>query len=234
MRGATMAAPPPLRSPDNARARLEVPPAARARRWRRLTRYSRMVQVLKVLLPVIALLLLILIALWPHIRPQDDRFRIGIASLGDRDAGQLGMVNPRYLGTDDIGRPYTVSADLARSDTPDAARVELEMPKADIVLEDGSWLVVTANNGLYVQESRTLDLAGSVNLFHDSGYEFRTASVDVDLADNVAVGRQPVEGQGPFGNLAAEGFEIRDRGRTILLTGKARLMIYPETPEASR
>ncbi len=233
MHGAAMteqiAPPPPGPSP----LRLAMPADARSRAQRRLTRYSRMVQVLKVLLPVIALLLLILVAIWPHIRPQDERFRIGIASLGDGDAGQLGMVNPRYVGTDDAGRQYTVSADLARSETPDAAEVELEMPKADLVLEDGSWLVLTANSGLYTQATERLDLSGSVTLFHDSGYEFRTPSVDVYLDQNRAVGTRPVEGQGPFGDLAAEGFEIVDRGRTVLLTGKARLVLYPGLAEAA-
>ena len=36
-----------------------------------------------------------------------------------------------------------------------------------------------------------------------------------------------MEGQGPFGDLNGEGFVLREKGKTIIFTGKARLLIYP-------
>ncbi|GAB6053054.1 hypothetical protein JCM17960_18740 [Magnetospira thiophila] len=196
------------------------------RRRRQVARYSRMVHVLKVLFPIIAVVLLVLIAIWPHIQPEDNSFRIGIASMEVGDVDQAGMVNARYVGTDDGGRQFSVSADLARNLGGGTEHVELEMPKADITLEDGTWLVLTANSGLYTQERKALDLKGAVNLFHDTGYEIRTSLAHVDLGNNSASGNEPVTGQGPFGELQAEGFDIRDRGRTIYFTGKTRIVIH--------
>ncbi|CCQ75137.1 LPS export ABC transporter periplasmic protein LptC [Magnetospira sp. QH-2] len=209
-------------SPAPSLAELE---AEAFRRQRKVAHYSRMVSVLKILFPIIAVVLMALIAVWPHIQPEDNRFRIGIASMEVGDVDQVGMVNARYLGADDEGRAFSVSADLARNLDGGTERVELEMPKADITLRDGTWLVLTANSGLYSQDAKSLDLKGAVNLFHDTGYEIRTSVARVDLNRNQASSDQPVVGQGPFGDLQAQGFEILDRGRTIQFTGKTKIVI---------
>jgi lipopolysaccharide export system protein LptC len=101
------------------------------------------------------------------------------------------------------------------------------MPKADISLEDGSWLVLTAKSGVYVRQNETLTLNDQVNLFHDSGYEFRTESAVIDLTKGTATGTVSVAGQGPFGNLKAEGFHLVDKGKTIYFMGKSKLTVYP-------
>ena len=101
------------------------------------------------------------------------------------------------------------------------------MPKADITLDDGTWLVLTAKNGVFRQVKKTLDLTGAVNLFHDSGYEFQTSKAKIDLQKGLARGSAPVRGQGPFGELQGEGFRLLNKGKTIVFTGKSKLVIYP-------
>lgn len=101
------------------------------------------------------------------------------------------------------------------------------MPKADIALNDGTWLVMTANNGVFKEAKNTLNLNGSVNLFHDSGYELQTKKVEINLKKGLAWGNEAVQGQGPFGELQGQGFSLRDKGKTILFTGRSKLLIYP-------
>ena len=103
------------------------------------------------------------------------------------------------------------------------------MPKADITTKDGTWLVLTAENGIYAREAKTLKLDGKVNLFHDHGYEFRTDRAQIDLAAGTATGNDPVEGQGAFGHLTATGFQLTNKGRTIQFRGKSKLTFYPGT-----
>ncbi len=202
--------------------------AARPATRRRFTHgYSRFVHMMKYLLPAVAMLLVALVAVWPHLKTRDTGFRIGIAGLKARETGDPSMVNARYVGSDKNNQLFSITADLVRNAMKDAATVELVMPKADISLEDGSWLVLTAETGVFRRAAKTLELAGAVNLFHDSGYEFRTTRITIDLDDGSAVGTEPVEGQGPFGDLRAEGVHLREKGKTILFTGKARLVIYP-------
>lgn len=187
--------------------------------------YSRFVNLTKYFLPVVALALIALVVAWPHLDSDDLRFRLGFAAIKLGATDDPSMINPRFVGADKSDRAYSITADLARRLSGDAARVELEMPKADITLSDGTWLVLTADTGVFGSAKQKLDLAGAVNLYHDSGYEFRTQRAAIDLAAGQAEGNDPIEGQGPFGRLKAEGFRLIDRGRVIHFTGKAQLLM---------
>ena len=102
----------------------------------------------------------------------------------------------------------------------------LDRPKADITLGDGSWVALTAKDGLYRREDRVLRLRGGVSLFHDSGTEFITETALVDLAGHAAEGDERVRGHGPFGLLESEGFRILERGDRIVFTGKSTLTLF--------
>lgn len=216
-----------VRSMDVARAtrgwKASMVPRVRARYspW-----HSRFVSMMKFLLPSAAAVLIILVIVWPYLQATDSRFRIGFAALRTGDAEDPAMINPRYMGTDKSDQPFSITADLAKNLLNESATVELEMPKADITLEDGTWLVLTAETGVYARDSKTLELVGAVTLFHDSGYEFKTSKAHIDLAAGAAAGDQPVEGQGPFGTLQAEGFRLIDKGKVIHFTGKSRMVLY--------
>lgn len=77
-------------------------------------------------------------------------------------AGGATVTDARYHGVDDKGRPYTVTAATAQQDGPD--RVNLTMPKADITLGDGTWMMVQSKRGVYLQQSSQLDLSRDVTL----------------------------------------------------------------------
>ncbi len=211
--------------------------AARKIRTSRLPRrfsqtYSRFVSMMKFVLPVTALVLISLVVLWPHLAADDLRFRIGFAAIKASVSKDPSMVNPRFVGTDSENKPYSITADLARSlgdlkSKDDAASIELEMPKADITLDDGTWLVLTAETGTLAHQEKALNLEGAVNLFHDSGYEFRTEKAAIDLATGIATGNLPIQGQGPFGILKAQGFKLVDKGKTIYFSGKSKLILHP-------
>ncbi len=189
--------------------------------------YSRFVSMMKLILPLIALVVVALVIAWPHLDTADLRFRIGFAAMQLSDAKDPTMINPRYVGTDKNNQPFSLTADLARNLSGPGTRVELEMPKADITTEDGAWLVLTAETGIFARDDKKLNLAGKVNLFHDDGYEFRTERAAIDLATGSASGDDPVEGQGAFGHLTANGFHLIDKGRTIHFKGQSKVTLYP-------
>lgn len=203
-------------------------------RPRQIKWYSRFVQMMKFILPAVALALVILIIAWPYLQSNDLNFRLNFAALNASQSEDPSMVNPRFLGIDKDNQAYSITADLARKLTGKEADVELEMPKADIALEDGTWLVMTAENGIFKRLKNTLDLTGAVNLFHDSGFEFSTAKAQIDLESGTATGNVAVRGQGPFGDIYAEGFRLTEKGKTILFTGKAKLIIYRNAGRAKK
>ncbi|MCP5366695.1 MAG: LPS export ABC transporter periplasmic protein LptC [Hyphomicrobiales bacterium] len=205
--------------------------AAAAAPRRRSVAYSRFVAVTKWMLPAIAIVLIAVIASWPYMNPKTDLISIQSLIQGTVDAGGPSVVNARYLGSDDDGRPFTVSADRASNLSLDSQVIELTNPKADMSLDDGTWVFLTAERGRYDRADKALELTGAVDLFHDSGYEFRTTVAHVDLTQGLAWGDAPVSGQGTFGVLKAEGFRLRNNEKVIRFTGKSKLTLYPAAGE---
>ncbi|MHA1564774.1 MAG: LPS export ABC transporter periplasmic protein LptC [Alphaproteobacteria bacterium] len=183
----------------------------------------------KVVLPAIAAALLLVALAWPQLKPGEDRFQLDIAAIGLASGGKPLVLNPRLLGIDEQARPFQITADIgSRLDDKGGLEVyQLDEPKADIILQDGSWVALTATDGVFERVGQMLYLSGGVNLFHDSGYEFATPSARVNLTERSAEGDEAIHGQGPFGIIDAEGFRVINRGEVILFTGKAVLTIKP-------
>ena len=214
---------PQQQPPSPRRGRAGLAPKQRSVNFRR----SRRVSVLRVLLPAIAVGLLMLAAAWPQLRSDDSRFRIEFPAVGPEGGDKPQVLNPRLLGLDGEDRPFQITADVgARLAGGEGLEVyQLDKPKADIVLEDGSWVALTATDGVYDRDGQTLYLTGRVNLFHDSGYEFNTEAARIDLTRRAAEGDKAVFGQGPFGTLEAEGFRVENNGDVIVFSGKASMVI---------
>jgi len=196
-------------------------------------RYSRRVALLKRLLPAIGLALLLLISIWPRLAPLWDRMRLGFAAIDLRDARELRMFNPRYLGTDRLNRPYTVTAAVAHQIPDRQDLMSMEAPRADMKTHGGADVVITGATGIYQSQTQLLDLFGDVTLVHQDGTRFVTDTARLDVAHNTAQGDDPVEGHGPSGNVKAQGFRIFDKGDTILFTGRSDMLLRGAKPEAN-
>ena len=187
---------------------------------------SRFVATMKYVLPGLAMLLLIVVVAWPEFASEDDRFRIPEA-VGPIGTSRPQVLNARVLGVDSKSQPFQITAETSALKSDDGREFyQLEKPKADIALEDGSWVALTATDGEYEEITKYLYLVGDVNVFHDAGHEFRTPKARFNLGDRSASGDDPVEGQGPLGTLQSEGFRIFDGGERVLFTGKAQMIIY--------
>lgn len=196
--------------------------------------YSRFVSLAKLVLPTAAVALIAAVLVWPQLQSRDGGFSLGFADLRIGDAERLRMVNPRYTGLDQNNLPYEVTAEAANQDSPKADDIGLEKPKADMILSDGTWIAIEAPLGNYGQKSQMLDLSGGVNLFHDSGYEFTSPTARIDLEKGIAEGKERIVGHGPFGEAEGEGFQLLDKGKTIVFTGKSKLLLYPEGDSAGQ
>ncbi len=189
---------------------------------------------MKIVLPALAVVLILLVVIWPQVSLKEGRLRISLSDITLEETDRLIMLNARFEGVDDKNQPYTLTADQARQSTGVSDLVELELPKGDLLQKSGSWLALTARQGLYNRFAELLDLSGDVSLFHDRGFELHTESAQVDLKGGTAYGYEPVQGQGPNGTIASEGFRLLDRGEIIVFTGASRLVIYMDEPEDSK
>lgn len=197
-------------------------------------RYTRFVTWMKLLLPIIATSVVALVVIWPQLQDKPEGFRLGISKITVHGKGGQQVINARFIGNDSDSRPFTVTADSALQRAGGGDSFELEFPKADISMTDGTWIALAADTGTYYKSRQVLKLDGGVNLFHDSGYEFRTRNAEINLADGTASGRYAIAGQGPFGTVSAAGFMVYDRGSRIIFTGKAKLLIFPGLEKKSR
>ena len=178
----------------------------------------------KRLLPVVALLLLASMALWPEIADLLDPKRISYRRNGlsaEMQAGKL--LNIRYHGIDNHGRPYTITAEEAVQAEPE--RINLVKPKGDVVSENGAWTYSEALRGVFIQHANMLDMAGDVVLYRDNGVVLHTQSAAMDLRIGAASGNQPTHSEGPFGTLDSQGFALVDKGDVIQFDGKSRLLL---------
>jgi lipopolysaccharide export system protein LptC len=188
--------------------------------------YGWFVGIMRVLLPTVATGLILLVVIWPQFDEQQQRFRLGPAKIDKEAAKNLTMLNGRYTGMLDE-KPFTITAEKTHQKNAKNPRFALTSPKLDLMLENGSWAAVTAKTGFYDHKNQILELAGGVNLFHDTGYEFQTPNAVIDLNAGDARGIDPVKGQGPLGNLEAEGFVVYYKTKRVIFTGRSKLTLYP-------
>jgi lipopolysaccharide export system protein LptC len=193
-------------------------------------RHSRRVALLKRVLPAIGLALLLLIAVWPRLAPLWERMRLIFPAIDLREARELRMINPRYSGADRLGRPFVVTAAVGRQVPDRQDLVSLETPQANLKTHRGADIVVTAATGIYQSQVQLLDLFSQVTLVHQDGTRFVTDSARVDVANNTAEGSDPIAGEGPSGNVKADGFRILDKGDTIIFTGKSDMLLKGAKP----
>ena len=220
----------PARPPSHGPGRYIAATAARVRRSPdagRLARRRLVINLTKWLLPVGALLLISTIALWPEVGRMRDSARIGFQRMRSAIGGAT-LTDARYRGVDEQGRPYTLTAAAARQTGAD--RINLTTLKGDITLAGGTWLMVQAKEGVFLQHASQLDLSHDVVLYRDDGTTMTTDSASVDLRNGAAASAEPTHVEGPFGTLDAQGFTVTDKGTAIQFTGPVRLVLSGASP----
>lgn len=189
-----------------------------------MARHRFLVVAAKWLLPLGALVLLAAIALWPEFDRAEDRGRLAFRRVAQTSAEALRLSAPRYQGVDEQDRPYNVTAATALQQDQ-AAPIELERPRADLLMSNGSWVLLEARQGKFEREANQLALSGEVTLWHDDGSMLRTEAAQIDIGAGGATGDRPVAAQGPFGTLVSEGFRLENRGQVVVFTGHAKAVL---------
>jgi lipopolysaccharide export system protein LptC len=193
--------------------------------------YSRFVVLMRIALPVSAAAIVALVIAWPQLTQKPKGFRLGVSKITIHDTGGQQIVNPRFSSTDSNQRPFNLTADTAFQQKDDANLVDLAFPKADLTAKAGTWMAISAETGKFNRQSEVLDLKGAISLFHDSGYELKTTIAQIDMAAGTATGDVPISGHGPGGTVKGSGFRILERGKTIIFTGKSKMILYPTSKQ---
>lgn len=209
--GAVQKAPPTVTRPG-AGARRSFRPAGRG--------YSRFVSMAKFGLAGSALALVALLAAWPTLKeiPQP---RIGV------ERGQPEISRPRFISSDDANQPYSVTATRAQELTDQPNIVSLEQPEAEMTENTGAWVTLRGDRGWYDRKTGILKMNGHVRILRDDGSELRTEEAFMLVRDGTAWGDVYTEGQGPQGEIKAQGFRMKDRGKTMTFLNGTNANVTP-------
>lgn len=188
-------------------------------------RHAKRIAQLRIVLPVLALLLLTAVFIWPVAAG-----RRLIAMPPAPATPQLSMDNPRFTGTDEQNRPFTLSATRATQQPQDLMQLDLVAPQAQMTGTDGQPVNGTASVGRFDQSKKRLWLGGTVQLEQknpQSGdiLHFNTTELFADLSAHTVWGNQPARLTGGFGTIEGQGFQVFDGGKVLLFTGPSRAIL---------
>lgn len=205
-------------------ASIAASPARRAdfERWRRR---SKVIRLLRVLLP--ALIVLIFLGLAGSVAWSTFRAQPRQAAGGDEP---IRLVNPRFVGRDDKGRAFVLTADSAIRDRQDYQRVLLKKPA--LVLDEGGAdeLRLNGADGVFHEATGKLQLSGGVRLA-DPKNAFDTAASLFDTKTGELVGSGPIQGAGDLGEITAKSYGVYGKGDRMVFKGGVRARLQPEKKE---
>ncbi len=179
-------------------------------RWRRR---AGVIRALRILLP--GLIGLILIGLAGSVAFNTLTAAHPAAGRADEP---IRLVNPRFVGRDNRGRAFVLTAVTAMRDANEYSKVYLDKP-ALILDEDGpDPLRITGGAGVYHEDTRKLEVSGGVRL---SGAQaaFDTASSLFDTKTGELVGSGPIQGSGSLGDISAKSYGVYDKGDRMVFKG---------------
>jgi lipopolysaccharide export system protein LptC len=204
------------------------PPLAEPRRadFERWRRRSRLIRTLRLVLP--ALIVLIFLGLvgsvaWSTFNAQPKQ-------AGGHDE-PIRLVTPRFIGRDDKGRAFVLTAESATRDRLDYQRVILKKP-ALVLDEDGpDELRINGADGVYHEQSNKLELSNGVRMA-DTKNVFNTASSLFDTKTGEVIGSGPIHGAGGLGEISAESYGVYGKGERMVFKGgvRSRLETKKQSP----
>jgi lipopolysaccharide export system protein LptC len=191
-----------------------------ARRERNLTRWrrrSRIIGAFRLALPTAIALMSAAFVGWIAFGGLVGRIR------GGQDVGTTGtihMTNARFLGQDEQGRAYVLSAAGAARDNANPMRIALDRPAMTFDAAGANPTSISADTGVYHEDTRILMLSGQVKLHDIQGDDIATNQAIVDTVKGSVAGQTQVAGQGPTGAIHADSYAVTDRGQRLVFQGR--------------
>ncbi len=183
---------------------------AQVLRWRRR---SWLMRVLRIVLPAIIGLILASLAatvIYNALSAQPSQARDTSAPIR--------LVHPRFIGRDDKGRAFVITAESATRDPREYQRVLLVRPAMLMDAQGPDPIRLTANAGVYNEGTFKLNLHGGVRLVDSKG-AFDTATSLFDTKTGEIVGSGPISGSGSVGEIQANSYAIADKGARMIFKG---------------
>jgi lipopolysaccharide export system protein LptC len=181
---------------------------------RRARAHTRLVMAMRWLMPTLILALLGLLG----------AFVVGqalqaAAARPKESPTQIRMVGPHFIGRDNQGRAFNLSARVAQRDDVDMQRVLLSFPVIKMDTDSGHPKTLTADKGVYDEDTRILRLTGHVRVDDSTASTVATNDALVDTRSGTVSGVSALNGNGPMGAIHAGSYSASEKGQVINLRG---------------
>ncbi len=187
--------------------------------------HDRLVRILATVLPMgvgIVAALMIITPLSPRGEVSFLLDRTKVAVIDERLRADKAL----YRGTDDKGRPFSLTAGEAVQKSSAEGIVRMKDLAARLLLSDGPAQMV-APAGEYDLGKDQVTVPDAVRFTASDGYAMQLNGVTVDLPSRTVTGGGGVSGTVPAGSFSANRLEVNLDARTVALIGNARLRMVP-------
>jgi lipopolysaccharide export system protein LptC len=185
--------------------------------------HDRLVRWSKVVLPSAVGVLIAVLALAPLNKNGDVSFILDKKKVANAPE-RMRVESARYVGTDDKGQQFVISANQAIQRSSDVPVVDIGGMFAQLALPQGP-LMIAANQGRYDLDSQKVVVDGPVRVAGPDGYRLATSDVTVDMKTRQMASAGPVSGQMRLGHFQAGQLHADLGSRTVVLDHGARLKI---------
>jgi lipopolysaccharide export system protein LptC len=181
---------------------------------RRVRGHTRLVHVFRWMLPAVMLALLGVLGAFV--------FGEAVRSAAARpkeSSTQIRMINPHFVGRDDHGREFNLSARQATRDDVDMQRVLLLAPVMMLDVGTPNLKTLTSDRGVYEENTRLLRLYGHVRVNDTVASSLATDEALVDTKAGTVSGASAVAAASPNGDVQAGHYTASEKGGHVVLTG---------------
>lgn len=144
----------------------------------------------------------------------------------------ISVRNARYAGLDTGKLPFSITADEVIQDKANPNELRMVSPKADILLDNGEWVYMSAGQSIIESNSNRMLMSDGVDINFSKGYELSTNDARMNMRLGIILGDSAVRAQGVNFAFTSEGFRIHNSGQNIALLGATSLTMNDITVSA--
>ncbi len=198
----------------------------RENEYREALKHSSKVKFWKIAFPIIAIVLVLGIIgafVLNSLKVPD----VSVENINLSD-GKLVMENPKLNGFDKNKRPYNLTATKAIQDVSNPNQVELQEILAELPMDEKITATITAGNGVYDADAKTLILKETVNLVTSSGMVLNLQDANVDIGNSIMHTNNPINGTSAQADISSNAMMIEDGGNKLIFEGRVRMTLRPD------
>jgi lipopolysaccharide export system protein LptC len=196
-------------------------------------RHSRLVRILRIAVPAVvglAMAGVVAISIFNPFRALMKQLPVEMDNLVVSGT-KITMESPHMSGFSPDQRPYEVWAKTATQDLTDPDHVELNTPRAKMLMEDRSTVTMVARTGFFDTKANLLDLRKDIFLQSSTGYEARLSQALLDIGKGTVTSEEHVDVKLLNGTLTADRLRITEKGELVRFEGHVVMNLIMDSPD---